>query len=190
MDSAARLSDRRTLPAGFDDMVKLMQLPAEEQISVRQGGDAIGGPLGLRLAIKNTGMYGGSKTDIFHDKRYTGERGGRKVSIHPSEPMWPKLLKWGSVGPKICTSRVIVHAPRFTARSRRGALVGKEGCDRRIARALEELSQTRHWSRIRVRGDGGGIAVSWLLPTLMAQTRPQWPYHLWLAERLADRLGL
>lgn len=190
MGSAARTSGHRSLPARFEEMVELMQLPAEDQVSVRQGGDAIGGPLGLKLAVKNTGMYGGSKTNIFYDKRYTGVRSGRKVSVHPWGPMWPKLLKWGLVGPKICTTRVIVHAPRFTARSRRGALVGSEGCDKRILRALEDLNRTRHWSRVRIRGDGGGIAVTWLLPTVMSQTRPQWPYHLWVAERLADRLEL
>jgi hypothetical protein len=190
MDPAATASDLLALPAGWEAMLELMRLPEEDQISPKQGGDTIGGPLGLRSTVKNKGMYGGSKTNMFYDRRYTGVRYGRQVSVHPRAPMWPKLLKWGSVGPTICTSRVIVRAPRFTAHSRRGILVGKDGCDALVLSALEQLSHARRWSRLRVHGDAGGIAVTWLLPTLRSQTRPQWPYHLWLAERLADRLGL
>jgi hypothetical protein len=109
--------------------------------------------------------------------RLAGDRHGRPVGV--------AVPAGGGVRTKSVVA-VAVPAPEFAFRARDGRLKAEDGTPEAVAAVLRAVPNSPRWNGVRGRGTPGeGIVVE----RKSAGAGADWLLDLWLAERLADRLG-
>jgi hypothetical protein len=105
-----------------------------------------------------------------------GERHGRQVTI-----TLPPLT---GVKPKSLTN-LAVPTPEFTLKARYQRLHAEEGASPAIEQVLMKLAPSERWTGVTAKGGPEGIAFE-----RKGDSGGEWLLDLWLAERLADALGV